>query len=119
MAAEISGAIASPAEIQDSIAPIDLRVGSLLVCARWVTIISVPAAYHRNRLVRTLSDRTLCRSRQVACGMADIAKNILVEVPVVRNSRQSDPVVSADVWARIARSVAESKSQSALVIGTT
>ncbi|WP_336882488.1 hypothetical protein [Rhodococcus globerulus] len=51
--------------------------------------------------------------------MADIAKNILVEVPVVRNSRQSDPVVSADVWARIARSVAESKSQSALVIGTT
>ena len=44
--------------------------------------------------------------------MADIAKNMLVEAPTVGNSRQPEPVVSADVRARIARSVAESKSPS-------
>ena len=34
---------------------------SLIVCARSVTIISVIAPSHRNRLVSTLSDRTFCR----------------------------------------------------------
>ncbi|MFD6517645.1 hypothetical protein [Rhodococcus sp. NPDC060176] len=44
--------------------------------------------------------------------MAEVAKNMLVEAPAVGNSRQPEPMVSADVRARIERSVAESKSPS-------